>query len=451
MAEKRPLSNYLGLIKELQNTDTLYSARVYHGIESFGGLSFDNSSHALTVASGSNTYWHKGLRYYTASAIVCDLDDYISLTTNTLYYVYFDDASGTLKADTAVWDLRLRIPVATIYWNGSIGAVSAELHGHDRGIGWHINAHLTIGCRYYNGLDLVKPSTTFDSSIEISPGTLFDEDIQITIDPAKINCRIWYLVSSGKYTFVNSDLPYAGTSGSPSYLDTSSYALTSVNGSKFVCMWVYGSGDSDRPIYIFPSAGTSEHLTIALARAEAPPNLAGFGLNPELKLLYRLIYQGNGDFQESADYRRSNSLPSGSLASIAAGSVSVIPTGTLTSSNVQAALEQLLGLVAAAGGSSELQLSYSSSLTIDFTTYDTQSIILTGNISFTLSNLTNGKPYRLIVEQDAAGSRTATFTTTVRWPSAVTPVLTLAGSKVDIFTFIKSRNIIYGDCTKTFY
>jgi len=133
------------------------------------------------------------------------------------------------------------------------------------------------------------------------------------------------------------------------------------------------------------------------------------------------------------------------------GAVSFTPYGLLTSTNVQAALEQLLALVAASGGSSELQLSYSANLTIDFTTYDTQSIILTGNISFTLTNLTNGKPYRLIVEQDAAGSRTATFTTLVKWPSAVTPVLTLAGSKVDIFTFIKSRDIIYGDCTKTFY
>lgn len=345
MAEKRPLMMYDGISKELQNTDTIYSARSYHGIEAFGSLSFDPSTHVLTVASGSNTYWWKGLRYYTASAITCDLDSYVTLTTNTLYYVYFDDASGTLKAGTTLWDLRQKIPVATVYWNGSLGAVVPELHGHDRGIGWHINAHLTIGCRYYNGLDLVKPTTSLDSSLEVSPGILFDEDNMITIDPAKTNCRIWYLVSSGKYTFVNSDLPYAGSSGSPSYLNTDTYTLTTVNGSKFVCMWVYGSGDSERPIYIFPSAGTSEHLTIASARAETPPVLAGLEMNPELYLLYRLIYQGNGEFQEKADYRKSSSLPSGSLASIAAGSVSFIPYDDITGTNVQNAVQQTVDLI----------------------------------------------------------------------------------------------------------
>jgi hypothetical protein len=217
MTEKRPIVLYSGTAKELQNTDTLYSARVYHGIESFGGLSFDNTGHILTVASGSNTYWYKGLKHYTVSAITCDFDSYITLEANTLYYVYFDDASGTLKAGTDLWNLRERIPVATVYWNGSIGAIVPELHGHDRGIGWHINAHLTIGCRYYNGLELVKPTTSFDSSLEISPGILFDEDVQIDITPSKTNCRIWYLVSSGKYTFVNSDLPYAGSVGAPAY------------------------------------------------------------------------------------------------------------------------------------------------------------------------------------------------------------------------------------------
>jgi len=342
MAEKRPIVLYAGTAKELQNTDTLYSARVYHGIESFGGLSFDNSGHILTVASGSNTYWYKGLKYYTASAITCDFDSYVTLEANTLYYIYFDDASGTLKAGTDSWNLRERIPVATVYWNGTIGAIVSELHGHDRGIGWHINAHLTIGCRYYNGLELVKPTTSLDSSLEISPGTLFDEDYQIDITPSKTNCRIWYLVSSGKYTFVNSDLPYAGSSGAPSYLNTSTYALTTVNSSKFVCMWVFGSPDSERPIYIFPSAGTSEHNTIALARAETPPILAGLGLNPELKLLYRLIYQGNGEFQESADYRKASSLPSGTLSSIAAGSVSLIPYLDIIGTNVQSGIEQLV-------------------------------------------------------------------------------------------------------------
>lgn len=449
MAEKRPLSNYSGIIKELQSTDTLYSARVYHGIESFGGLSFDASSHVLTVASGSNTYWHKGLKYYTTSAIVCDLDDYVSLTTNTLYYVYFDDATGTLKADTVLWDLRLKVPVATVYWNGSLGAVVPELHGHDRGVGWHINAHLTIGCRYYNGLELIKPSTTYDSSLEISSGILFDEDVQIKIDPAKTNCRIWYLVSSGKYTFVNSDLPYAGTIGSPSYLDTGSYTLTSVNSSKFVCMWVFGSGDSDRPIYIFPSAGTSEHNTIALARAEGAPNLAGFGLNPELKLLYRLIYQGNGEFQESADYRKASSLPSGTLASISAGSVTFIPYSGITGTNVQSGIEQIVDKMMK--GSSYQLDGTNQTIAIDWSNGATQRVTLTRTDHIiTFSNPVEGQVYRIKLIQGSGGSKAITTWPTIKWAKGITPTLTTTAGKYDITTLLYDNSEYSADINKNF-
>lgn len=341
MTVKRAIALYDGSLKELSSADTLYSARTYHGIESFGVVSFNNTSHVVSVASGSNTYWYKGVRFYTTGAISCDLDDYVTLEANTLYYVYFDDATGTLKANSSMWNLREKVPVATVYWNGSVGAPSNECHGHDRGVGWHINAHLTIGCRYYEGLNVLKPTASLDSALEIEAGTLFDEDIQIDITPAKTNCRIWYLASAGKYTFVNSDLPYAGTSGQPQYLDTDTYALTNLGTSQYACMWVYGTGDTDRPIYIFPSAISTPYATIAGARAEAIPALSGLGLNPELKLLHRFIFRGNGEFQESEDFRKSSSLPSGFVASTSAGSVTFAPYSDITGTNVQTVIEQV--------------------------------------------------------------------------------------------------------------
>lgn len=98
----------------------------------------------------------------------------------------------------------------------------------------------------------------------------------------------------------------------------------------------------------------------------------------------------------------------------------------------------------------EYQLTYASTIGIDFTTYDVQSIVLTGNTIFTLNNLTNGRHYVLVVTQDAAGGRTASFVNTIRWFQGITPTLSVASGITDIFTFVKSRDILYGSCTKAF-
>jgi hypothetical protein len=103
------------------------------------------------------------------------------------------------------------------------------------------------------------------------------------------------------------------------------------------------------------------------------------------------------------------------------------------------------------GVDSEYQPTYAVDLTIDFSLGSGQSVLLTGNVSLTLTNMINGHPYRLIMIQDSSGNRTASFVTTVKWPNATAPTLTTSGDKVDIFTFIKSRDVIYGDLAKTFY
>lgn len=316
--------------------------QIFHGIESAGALSFDDTEHILTIASGTNTYWYQGTKYTTSSAITCDLDTYFEsgLTDYTLYYFYFDDATGTLKASDSVWNLKTKVPVATVYWNGSAGALSKETHNHTRDLDWHINNHLTIGCRYYTGLAKTKPTTADDATLTISEGYLYDEDLAFHITE-QTTSRIFYLADATHYTFADSSLPYAGTSGQPQWLDTDDYTLKDVGASDFVCMWVYGTGDVDRPIWIIPTHAATAYNTIASARLETPPNLAGFGLNPEIKLLHKFIYKGDGNFQESMDYRTVSSLPSGNPTAINAGSVLFTATGNISATNVQAALVEL--------------------------------------------------------------------------------------------------------------
>ena len=75
------------------------STKLYHGIESIGTVSFSNANKTLNITDAT-TYWYKG-QEVTTGALSCDLDlaadrDHASatLTTNTLYYFYFKDATG---------------------------------------------------------------------------------------------------------------------------------------------------------------------------------------------------------------------------------------------------------------------------------------------------------------------------------------------------------------------
>ena len=312
----------------------------YHGVQSYGTLSFNNSTHVVQLAAGTNTYWYQGVKYTTANAITCDLDDYVTLTANTLYFVYFDDATGTLKASDTVWDLKTKVPVATVFWNGSAGSVCREYHNHTRDLDWHTNAHLTIGARYYSGLDKTAPTTAADATLTITAGAIYDEDLVSTI-AQQTTSRIWYQVSSGVYTFVDSSLPYAGSSGDPKWLDTDDYTLKSVDNNDHVCMWVYATPDIDRPIHIIPTQASVAPSLLATARAEAPPSLAGLNLAPEMKLIWKFIYKGDGEFQEAVDYRNASVLPAGGTASTTASSVSFVPSGNIAATTVQTAIEEL--------------------------------------------------------------------------------------------------------------
>lgn len=314
--------------------------KVYHGIEASGALSFDNSTHILTMASGTNTYWYKGDKYTTAAAITCDLDTYITLTTNTLYYVAFDDATGTLKASESFWDLKTKVPVATVYWNGTAAVVNQETHNYTRDVDWHIWAHLTVGCRYRDGFGLTAPTAVLDNSLDIAIGRLYDEDLLFTTSQQTV-MRGWYQVSANVYTFTDYAFPYLGTDGVPYFLDTDDYTLKSYGINDYANFWVYGTTDIDRPIYVIPTQAASAYNLITQARTEKPPALTGLGLTPELKLLYRFIYNGNGSFEEVEDYRNASSLPAGGVASTAASAVSFVPYGTLASTNVQTAISEL--------------------------------------------------------------------------------------------------------------
>lgn len=338
-------------VRTLAETLTDVGASALQGVEAIGAVTFNDSTHILSVAT--ITYWFNGATYTTASPTTCDIDSFGTLTNNTLYYFYFDDATGTLKCSDTDWNYSTQAMVATVFWNGSAGAIQKEWHDYKRDIAWHKWAHDTVGTSYEAGLSKTAPTTADDATLTIASGSLHDEDLQITIGEQSTS-RILYEVSDSVYTWVNGALPYAGDSADPKWLDTDNYTLTSVGNSDFVCMWVYATTDTGRAIYIIPTHAADAHNILAQARAEEAPVLPGLNLSPEMKIIYRFIYKGDGQFQEYDDYRLSSPIPSGGSASTSASAVSFSPSGDIAATTVQTALEEVDTEKAKIGANSDI-------------------------------------------------------------------------------------------------
>ena len=74
------------------------------------------------------------------------------------------------------------------------------------------------------------------------------------------------------------------------------------------------------------------------------------------------------------------------------------------------------------------------SKTVDFANGNVQKLRLTGNCTLTLSNPVAGGRYLIELLQDATGSRTVTFPSTVKWAGGTAPTLTTTAGRTDIIT-----------------
>ena len=83
-------------------------------------------------------------------------------------------------------------------------------------------------------------------------------------------------------------------------------------------------------------------------------------------------------------------------------------------------------------------------ITIDWSRGDWQRVTLTGNCTFTFSNMVDGMRYTLELIQDATGSRTVTWPGAVVWSGGIAPTLTTTASKRDFIGFINRSSVPYG-------
>lgn len=82
------------------------------------------------------------------------------------------------------------------------------------------------------------------------------------------------------------------------------------------------------------------------------------------------------------------------------------------------------------------------SKTIGLSTGTVQTATLTGNCTFTMPTAVAGKSFVLILKT-GAGSFTGTFTS-VKWPTAGAPTITVTASSMDLLTFVSDGTDWYG-------
>lgn len=82
--------------------------------------------------------------------------------------------------------------------------------------------------------------------------------------------------------------------------------------------------------------------------------------------------------------------------------------------------------------------------TIALTDGTLQILTLTGNCTFTFPTPTAGRSFIMFLKQDATGSRTATWPSSVKWPNSISPTLTTTASKGDKFVFTADGTYWWG-------
>jgi hypothetical protein len=98
----------------------------------------------------------------------------------------------------------------------------------------------------------------------------------------------------------------------------------------------------------------------------------------------------------------------------------------------------------------DVVLGTTGAITIDWSLGETFSSVLTGNITFDFSNTKAGQSVVLIVQQSAGGGNTVSWTPTIKWRNGVTPTLTAAVNKADIFCIVKRGATFYGNATQNY-
>lgn len=333
-------------------------------------------------------------RVFTIAPVLTDFTFYVNHTKfvkNTpqalqipdvegMHFIYFDLTGNLTSTQVFSQDIIILYAfVALVYWdatNKTAITLADERHGNTMDSATHLYNHETIGTRYGNGLqpgDITvdgNGSLAIHAQISVTSGTIWDEDIEISIASKALPASIPFLYKTGANGYWRK---IAGTgyvctttgTGRAAYNQWTGavWQLTEVSNTKFTLMHLYATDDLDQPF--FWVLGQNEYNTAASAREGALTELINLDVAGlpvvEYKSIATFIIQTNNAYSnavksaiqsvdtgvEYVDWRFTDvgivAQVTGATVSSAAD-VSFTPSTqfNLLSTDVQAALEEVI-------------------------------------------------------------------------------------------------------------
>jgi hypothetical protein len=270
-------------------------------------ISWSDATYTLTI-TGNHDIYINGVKTTKTTAS-------IQITDATgLYYIYYN-AAGTLTSSTVHPGFALPL-MATVYWNTTTdkGLVGEERHGIKMDTDTHTLLHYTVGARYESGL----AGTFADTTFSIAAGVIDDEDITLSIAPAKTTCNVLYKDGAAEFKWLAGQTKYYYEDGGSDLNYNNGNTLTPLAANKYMAVWIFATNDTTTPIVSL--IGQRTDTTITDARNNNKYESLTLGTLPfqEMKLLYRVILQNTATpYVETQDLRNISNLPAGTYVATA--------------------------------------------------------------------------------------------------------------------------------------
>jgi len=331
----------------------------------------------------------------------------ITGATSANYFFYYENVGGTmtLQAGTTPWVIGQHAPISYLTWDAvaQSGVFKLwEVHSTAMDDATHAYHHTTSGAKYVfnSGLDLIHNATLstpassgLNTMVGLTPGKFRDEDIEVLTVNGTSGTVKWEqdhgpqtigsvaLANGGVFpvtyyngtravkTTSNARFPFLFTSNIPNYVDGSG-AITPVTEDQRFGYWMLLTSDVDDPIILVPHRAVYNSLATAqagMALTALPTDLQGIPPTEVLsahRLIFRYNASGGGSsgstaikntqLENATDFRAAQVALITGTAPNTASAVIFVPSGDITSTNVQSALEELDAEKASLAGNNTL-------------------------------------------------------------------------------------------------
>lgn len=292
---------------------TASSEPMGHADRTASTIAFDPVTLEFSIQPASTSYdvWCKGTKYTKTGT-----DSLTIPNTSGLYYIYFN-SSGALSYRTSYFDWDDDTPTAYIYWNATDGSApyfADERHGITLDWATHEYLHRTRGAVIANGFSISNYTITGDGTsdshaqIDLSGGTFFDEDLEVTIThsnaptantweqdlqgPAQI--PVLYLSGTEWIRDTATDFPLKQGTTRPQYnsydTNTSTWSTVDASANKYLITFVIATHNLNEPVMALLGQNQYNNIGDAEEVLFSDLTLTGFP-SVEFRPLYKLIWE----------------------------------------------------------------------------------------------------------------------------------------------------------------